>query len=96
MAQRQRPRRQALAIKFCGMAAAVLISSPSSGHIINENCLGYERGAGESGPTRDRNAAVDLTQRQPMDPPHQPQMSVWLIPGQPVPILLPLPWILGL
>ncbi len=96
MAQRQRPSRQALTIKFCGLVAAVLVSSPSSGHIVNENRLDYERGGGENGPTHDRNAAVDLTQRQPMDPPHQPQMSVWLIPGQPVPILLPLRWILGL
>ena len=96
MPQRNRPRRRALLIEFCSVVVAVLINSPSSGHGINKNRLGSERGGGNNTPTRDRDAAVDLTQRQPMDPPHQPQMSVWLIPGQPVPILLPLRWILGL
>jgi len=96
MAHRQRPRRRTLLIKFCSVVTAVLVNSPSSGHAINENRLGYERGSGYSTPTRDRDDSISLTQRRSMDTPRQPLISLWLIPGQPVPIVLPLRWILGL
>ena len=96
MAQRQRPRRRALLIMFCSVIAAVLVNSPSSGHAINENRLSHERGSGYNTPTRDLDAAVDLTQRRSVNRAHRSQISVWVIPGQPVPILLPFRWILGL